>query len=172
MKNQYIFNSYQVKELNELLSPRYTSMWSSVMYGISSGNLDIVKIALAKVGNVGGEKFWRWYGFNQRVEWCVNQAGYIETNTIPKFSFCRDAVSWFKPMGEWRDNSYIPKPGDIIFFDWEVDGVVNHVGIVEKVDKNRFFTVEGNSLNDMCRQREYKINDKVIFGYGVPIYEK
>ena len=41
-------------------------------------------------------------------------------------------VNWFKAMGQWQQKGYVPKEGDIIFFDWEVDVQVNHVGIVEK----------------------------------------
>ena len=69
-----------------------------------------------------------------------------------------------------KEKGYIPREGDIIFFDWEVDGNVNHVGIVEKVENGKVYTVEGNSTNDTCRQKEYDINSKYIFGYGTPAY--
>ena len=70
----------------------------------------------------------------------------------------------------WKDKTYIPKTGDIIFFDWEVDGNVIHVGIILKVENGRVYTVEGNSINDTCRQKSYPIGNMVIFGYGVPTY--
>lgn len=73
-------------------------------------------------------------------------------------------------MGQWQQKGYVPKEGDIIFFDWEVDGQVNHVGIVEKVEKNIIYTVEGNSTNDTCRQKQYSVNSEVIFGFGTPAY--
>lgn len=79
-------------------------------------------------------------------------------------------MNWFKVRGLWKDKTYIPKTGDIIFFDWEVDGNVNHVGIVEKVEKGKVYTVEGNSTNDICRQRSYQVGNMVIFGYSVPRY--
>ena len=56
-------------------------------------------------------------------------------------------------MGQWKEKGYVPKAGDIIFFDWEVDGKVNHVGIVEKVENGKIYTVEGNSTDDTCRQK-------------------
>ena len=65
---------------------------------------------------------------------------------------------------------FVPNPGDIIFFDWENDGSADHVGIVEKVENNTVYTVEGNSNGDTCRQKEYSINSNVIFGYGTPAY--
>lgn len=63
------------------------------------------------------------------------------------------------------------KLGDIIFFDWadSHDGVSDHVGIVEKVENGRVYTIEGNS-NDSCMQRDYPINSSEIQGYGTPMY--
>lgn len=43
-------------------------MWSSVIYGSSNGSTDIVEVALAQVGNVGGQPYWSWYGFKNRIE--------------------------------------------------------------------------------------------------------
>ena len=58
------------------------------------------------------------------------------------------------------------KHGDIIFFDWadSNDGKADHVGIVEKVENGKVYTVEGNSTGDTCRQKEYSIDSRVILG--------
>lgn len=66
------------------------------------------------------------------------------------------------------------KHGDIIFFDWATDsdgrnGNSDHVGIVEKVENGRVYTIEGNS-NDSCCRRDYDINSLDILGYGTPMY--
>jgi len=42
-----------------------------------------------------------------------------EKGIIPKFVGCDIGVNWFKLMGKWKEKEYIPKPGDIIFFDWD-----------------------------------------------------
>lgn len=177
MMNMYFFNQMQKDQVKTSLSDEYASMWSSAIYGTPVGSPDIVQIALSQVGNVGGEPYWRWYGFNERVEWCAvfvswvaNQSGYLQAGVIPKFSGCQTGIDWFKAMGQWQEKGYTPKTGDIIFFDWEVDGKVNHVGIVEKVENGKVYTIEGNSTDDTCRQKEYSINSKVIFGYGIPAY--
>ena len=70
-----------------------------------------------------------------------------------------------------KNGGYIPKSGDIIFFDWNEskDGFSDHVGIVEKVENGRVYTIEGNSSN-ACRQRDYDINSSEIQGYGTPMY--
>lgn len=63
--------------------------------GTRQGNPAVAEIALSQVGNVGGEIYWRWYGFNSRVEWCAcfvswcyAQAGATE----PKFLDVHPAV--------------------------------------------------------------------------------
>ena len=177
MITQYYFTPIQKQQLNELLSEEYASLWSSVIFGTSVGSPDIVQIALSQVGNVGGQPYWSWYGFTSRVEWCAcfvswvaDQAGYIETNVVPKFSGVIQGINWFKAVGQWKEAGFVPNPGDIIFFDWENDGSADHVGIVEKVENNTVYTVEGNSNGDTCRQKEYSINSNVIFGYGTPAY--
>ena len=81
-------------------------------------------------------------------------------------------VPWFQERGLWQDNSYEPRPGDIIFFDWNdggQDGQSDHVGIVEKVENGRVYTVEGNS-GDSVRQNSYPIGYYEIYGYGTPAY--
>lgn len=55
--------------------------------------------------------------------------------------------------------------GDIIFFDWEDDGSIDHVGIVESVGKGNVNTVEGNS-GDKVKRCSYPIGDSEIYGYG------
>jgi len=67
------------------------------------------------------------------------------------------------------------KVGDIIFFDWADKetgirtGESDHVGIVEKVENGRVYTIEGN-LNDSCCRRDYDLNSLDILGYGTPMY--
>lgn len=140
------------------------------------GNQAIVEIALTQLGNEGGQPYWSWYGFESRVEWCAcfvswcaDQCGYIENGIIPKFAGCVDGSNWFKRNGQWQDRNYEPQAGDIIFFDWEGDGLTDHVGIVERVENGTVYTVEGNS-GDACKQNSYSIRSRVVYGYGVPAY--
>ena len=140
----------------------------------------IVEVARSQIGNVGGEPYWSWYGFTERVEWCAcfvswcaNKCGYLRSGIIPKFSGCINGVEWFKDRGQWIGNSFEPSPGMIIFFDWDdedgQDGNADHVGIVEKVENGRVYTIEGNTSNS-CRQRSYPVGYYQILGYGVPDY--
>lgn len=140
------------------------------------GNQAIVEVALSQLGNVGGQPYWSWYGFGGRVEWCAcfvswcaEQCGYIESGVIPKFAGCVQGSNWFKEQGQWQDRNFEPTAGHIIFFDWEGDGVTDHVGIVEKCEDGVVYTVEGNS-GDACRQRSYAVGSSNIYGYGTPSY--
>lgn len=72
---------------------------------IPTGSQAIVQVALTQEGN-SGDTYWSWCGFDSRVEWC--------------------ACPW-----KFQDASYVPAVGDIIFFDWENDGIKDHVGIRE-----------------------------------------
>ena len=139
--------------------------------GTRAGNQNTVHIEKDQVGNVGGQPYWSWYGFNSRVEWCacfvswcLNQSGYSE----PKFAACNSqGVPWFRNHGQWANGNYKDlAPGDVIFFDWEGDGSADHVGIVIGTDGERVYTVEGNS-GDSCRIRDYDLNSTVIMGYGL-----
>ena len=128
--------------------------------------------ALKQIGNEGGEKFWEWYGFGSRQEWCAcyvswveDSQGYIDDGLAPQFAMVRDGANWFKDRDQWKKAGSTPKANDLIFFDWDSDEVLDHVGIVTAVVDDKVYTVEGNS-SDRCRQKRYKINDPVIAGYG------
>lgn len=180
MADIYGFNAIQRQQLAELLSGEYRELWNSAFYGIGTGSGEIVAVALSQVGNVGGQPYWSWYGFSHRVDWCAifvswcaDQCGYIEAGVIPKFAGCVQGSRWFKERGLWQDRSYEPQPGDVVFFDWDdpggfsgpQDGVPDHVGIVEKVENGRVYTIEGNS-GDKCCQRSYPVSYYEIYGYG------
>ena len=156
------------------------SRFAVIRFTDVTGNVDIAWVALSQVGNVGGETYWRWYGFHSQVEWCAcfvswcaDQCGYLDAGIIPKFASCVQGVNWFKERGLWRENSYMPRPGDIIFFDWNgttgQNGLADHVGIVEKTEDGMVYTIEGNAGN-ACRQKRYQLGDAEILGYGVPAY--
>ena len=140
---------------------------------LGMGNQMIVAVAESQLGNIGGEPYWRWYGFDSRVEWCAcfvswcaDQCGYIDSGLVLKFAKCSVGAKWFQNQGRFLDGSSVPVAGSIIFFDWGDDGSVNHVGIVKKVEKGTIYTIEGNSGNK-CRERSYAIGDNRIYGYGV-----
>ena len=68
MADVYGFTTVQRQQLSELLSDEYQELWSAVLYGIGTGDGEIVAVALSQVGNVGGQPYWSWYGFSSRVD--------------------------------------------------------------------------------------------------------
>ena len=136
------------------------------------GNQQIVSVAMGQLGNSGGQKFWSWYGFESRVEWCAcfaswcaEQSGMVASGQVLKFSSCAVGASWFQGQGRWKGKGYTPSAGDFIFFDWNKDGQVDHVGIVVNVANGRVNTIEGNTSN-MVARRSYQLGGIVIVGYG------
>ena len=139
--------------------------------GTRPGNQAVVDIAKSQVGNVGGQPYWSWYGFNSRVEWCAcfvswcyGQMGLSE----PRFAACQSqGIPWFQSHGQWGERDYANiAPGDAIFFDWDLDGSADHVGIVVGTDGSRVYTVEGNS-GDACKIKSYSLTYECIKGYGL-----
>lgn len=149
-------------------------------------NGDMVQVAQSQIGVTGGDPYWSWYGFNERVEWCAcfvswcaEQCNKINEGTVPKFSGCINGVNWYKEHNAWSERTEYPMSGDIIFFDWkdkntgEQDGNSDHVGIVKSVDfdKNIVTTIEGNS-SDSVKENHYNKDDVEILGYGRPLFVK
>ena len=111
-----------------------------------------------KTANPGGgnyTKYGQWFGMkgdfwcNIFVSWCANESGMLDDSSVPKFSLCTDGENWYKKNNRWKDKSYVPMTGNIIFFDWQRDGHTDHVGIVEKVENGKVFTIEGNSKDEV-----------------------
>ena len=139
--------------------------------GTRPGNPQLVELAKGQVGNVGGAPYWSWYGFDSRVAWCAcfvswcyGQAGLSE----PHFAACQSqGVPWFTSHGQWGARGYENiAPGDAIFFDWDLGGSADHVGLVIGTDGNRVYTVEGNS-GDACKIKSYPLDYACIKGYGL-----
>lgn len=144
---------------------------------------NIVSVALSQEGyKEKGEnltKYGSWYGADRApwcaifVSWCARMAG-VPESVIPNFAACNSGgVSWFKNNGTWKDRSYTPQPGDIVFYDdasgtGVYDGRAEHVGIVVSADANTITAVEGNA-SDMVVVKTY-VRTSAILGYGVPNY--
>ena len=173
------FDSNQKEQLQELLSPEFDDLWNELLYGVTlgSGNGNLVAVAQSQVGNVGGAPYWSWYGCSSRVEWCAifvswcaNQCGLLDSGALPKFSGVGTGVNWFQSRSLWLPGSAKPEAGMLIFFKWYGSDslIADHVGIVERVENGRVYTIEGNS-GDMVRRNSYPIGYGVILGYGTLI---
>ena len=152
---------------------RYYPIGRSFM---GEGNAAMVAVAQSQIGNVGGAPYWSWWGLDYRVEWCAifvswcaDQCGYLDAGVLPKMEGVRPYVDWFIERGQWKGREYEPSPGDIIFFDWESDGLADHVGIVEKVEDGLIYTVEGNA-GDRCIENSHPLGAAPVYGFGIPAF--
>ena len=152
-------------------APAYVQQYSSLITTNRVGAPDLMELAKEQVGNIGGRKYWEWYGSAVHFEWCgafvswcYAQAG----KDGPFFTGCYWGAEWFKERDQWGDWDYPDiAPGDCIFFDWNLDGDADHVGLVIGTDGEYVYTVEGNR-DDICISRGYhRASYKWILGYGL-----
>lgn len=112
------------------------------------------------------------------VSFCVYYAGLMD---YPKESSCGRHMFYLKDAGYWREwNSYIPRPGDLVFFKLDKSSPApNHVGLVEEVifgegdEGGQLITIEGNVANPeggmTCVRRMTRSTDEVL---GYATYQK
>jgi hypothetical protein len=87
------------------------------------------------------------------------------SDTIGNFALCAAHVNWFKSNDRFDKK---PKKGDLAFFDWDNDGVADHVGFVEVVHSDGSIdSLEGNTSNQCKRKRRYPSD---FLGFGHPDY--
>ena len=172
MAEQYGWSGYGDKAyVSHVL--RYYPIGRSFM---SEGDAAIVAVAQTQLGNEGGLKYCEWYGYSYRVEWCAifvswcaDQCGYLDAGILPKELNVIPYVEWFRERDQWQYMDYEPSPGDLIFYDWESDGLADHVGIVERVEDGIVYSIEGNA-GDACIENSHYLATAPIYGYGTPAY--
>lgn len=108
------------------------------------------------------------------VSFCVHYAG---NTSYPREASCARHMFQLKADGYWREwNSYIPRPGDLVFFKINKGTLApDHVGLVEQVipgvgnEGGKLITIEGNMRNPnggtSCVRRVTRSLDDVV-GYG------
>lgn len=125
----------------------------------------------------------RSYAVKYTDAWCATfvsatsiACGY--TDIMPTECGCGKMIELYQKLGRWEENdAYKPEPGDVVFYDWDDNGVgdnkgaSDHVGIVEKVVGTTITVIEGNCSNSVKR-REIQVNGRYIRGYGLPDFEK
>lgn len=124
----------------------------------------------------------RGYAVKYTDEWCATTISALAIkcdalDIIPKECSCQKMIELFKKIGRWKEaDNYVPKPGDIIFYDWQDDGKgdnkghPDHVGIVEKVEGKEITIIEGN-YKESVKRRTLEVNARYVRGYGIPDYE-
>ena len=105
------------------------------------------------------------------------ETGIKFTSIIPKECSCNYQIQLFQKLGRWEErDSYVPQIGDIIYYDWNDNGVGDdkgsseHVGVVIEVTSTHIKVEEGNK-SDAVGTRTIAINGRYIRGFGKPNYK-
>ncbi len=123
----------------------------------------------------------RGYTLQEKDPWCaatvsavLHDLGYDDISECS----CPIMVKKAKDLGIWvEDDAYIPKPGDVIMYDWQDailgndQGTPDHTGIVIECDGENITVREGNKSNNMGN-RTVKVNGKYIRGFITPVFEE
>ena len=118
------------------------------------------------------------------VDWCHYIAAGNNKSVAQKISCqsgiygasCTYSMNYYKAAGRFYKAN--PQPGDQIYFG--SGNSSTHTGLVWKTDKNRVYTVEGNTSSESglvanggaVRKKSYLLEDAKILGYGRPLWEK
>lgn len=123
----------------------------------------------------------RGYAVTYTDPWCATYVSAVAvecglTAIIPTECSCDRMIALFKELGAWvESDSYSPKIGDIIFYDWDDSGKgdntgsADHVGIVQSINAGDMTIIEGN-ISNKVGTRAIAVNGKHIRGFGVPDY--
>lgn len=115
--------------------------------------------------------------------WCATFVSAVAikcnlTDIMPTECGCDAMISLYRShaLSHWEeDESITPKPGDIVFYDWQDSGIgdnrgsADHVGIVSGVSGNVLKVIEGNYANGVG-ERTLEVNGKYLRGFGIPAY--
>ena len=139
--------------------------------GVPGGSVQaVISLAQSQLGN-DGAKYWNWY-FG---------GGYVDGATT---QYCACFVSWLLdqvgataysfPRANAFDTSDIPAQyriperqltaGDIVSFDWNGDGLGDHVGLVIGNNGSYITTIEGNTDEGLVKEKQRYFNSFILFG--------
>lgn len=123
----------------------------------------------------------RGYAMKYTDPWCAAFVSAVAqkcglTSVILPECACEQMIALYKKRGGWiEDDSTVPRPGDLIMFDWQDGGQgdalgsADHVGIICQVSGSRLLVIEGNA-GDAVGYRELYANAQYIRGYCRPDY--
>ncbi|HEY3034999.1 MAG TPA: CHAP domain-containing protein [Streptosporangiaceae bacterium] len=102
------------------------------------------------------------------ASWVLATAGFAP-DEAGRYGNCTPWTAWFKKRNRWGAT---PRPGAVVFYDWDGDGHPEHVGIVESIRPDgRIVTIEGNATTPGGRDGvKCMIRQAGILGYGYPPY--
>ena len=127
---------------------------------MGKSNIEQLNIA-KKYLSYGGSRFRKYCGLPAGSAWCDAYVTTIFHEAGNASLFCDSKKQTYCPTTiKWCYNNlasippYLALPSDIIFFDWELNGIPNHIGFVrERKSCDEIYTIEGNTGNSICANR-------------------
>ena len=126
---------------------------------MGKSNTEQLKIAQKYLGQ-GGARFRKYCGLPSGAAWCDAFVTYVFNEAGNASLFCNGKKQTYCPTTIKllaKDLAQVPMylamPSDVIFFDWERNGVPNHIGFVRsKVSTSSINTTEGNTSNKVMNK--------------------
>ena len=190
---------YTSEENREEIGDFYYDYDSGQAMNCASGtNLSsaFVNLALSQQGVSGRPNpYTQWFGsigeYGYSYEWCATFVSWaiahttygeeklldiINVRSALVSSFAKyfvDTENFGYSASEYYGGNYIPKQGDLIFFDWDcaynendLSDTLDHIGIVVEAKDGVVYTIEGNT-SDSVATRSYKLNSCEVASYGM-----
>lgn len=137
-----------------------------MMMFVAIVNADVVSIAQSQIGfgetggNNKGMYIRQYLGGREGLPWCAGFVSYCLKKSGTDISYTLRAKDFLK-LGKKASH---PQAGDIVVFGRKGGG---HVGIIEKVNKNSFISIEGNTgdFPSKVKRLTHKLNEKNILGF-------
>ena len=131
---------------------------------------DVLAVARAELGNTRGAKYFNYFGEADLGAWCVAYARYVEHKAgcpIPwPYWFAWDSTD--KPiLGSAYRSKWDLQPGEALGFDWDTDGLGDHVGVVTSVHDWGCCTIEGNTSYGVVKEQQ-RVWDNITCGIHPP----
>lgn len=116
----------------------------------------------------------RGYRMTERDPWCaafvsaVGAAAGLSDIIMPECS-CDYMAAAYVSRGAYKSRSFKAQPGDLIFYNWDGNASLDHVGIVEELIAGGYRIIEGNK-SDAVGRRSVPDDWRLIAGIAVPDY--
>lgn len=190
----YVIDPYARSESAEYIEDALshvvlTGDWAKDVLSIAKSQLgyreSTTDYAINEEGRKKGYTYYGdWYGIPYG-DWCAMFVSFcLDTAGVREYPLSAGCQTWIEKLlaedvDMWRPacdpatgERYIPEPGDLIFYDFDLDGLADHIGLVYELfeattnDPALIKTIEGNYSDMVCivtHAQEYE----GIMGYGI-----
>ncbi len=167
----------------------YTGFWAQDVLTVAASQLGYTESSANFLFEDGRRKGYTRYGAMQGIpygdwcamylQFCLHYAG-VDRQLFPSSPSCQMWVNKVSEMNNFfLPGEYVPAVGDIVFFDFNHEGVTHHVGLITELTWGKaldhetaqevdvvtgFTTIEGNASNTV-KYVSYRLDDDTIFGY-------